>query len=276
MKVRESDFGEKAETLRDLGKDVARDGFVPPGEGDFFQDIVGCLDGEGGEEGEAQGFLLGLEVMLQVNRTGGFVEAASVAIGAGDEFLVGGAIEFAFVVEFGLGFGVVAIGFGFGMAVGSRRHGAVAAAGLAPTSRGVEGEVGGIEFLEGASGGGGDPRGGEDVELVFLVEEADGAFADAEGGGEVVLEGEELGLAGNARHLDVDVVFLEAGEALKAIDGFPLLIDEETGVAMTSGPLGDIGVVAFAATNDGGEEGGVAGAKVGAERFENGVLRLCY
>jgi hypothetical protein len=91
---------------------------------------------------------------------GDFVEAGAFAVGAGDEFVVVGAVEFAVVVEFGFGLGVESVGLVFGLSLGSGDL-AVAAAGFAPAAGGVEGEVRGVEGFEGAAGDGADAGGGE-------------------------------------------------------------------------------------------------------------------
>jgi hypothetical protein len=61
---------------------------------------------------------------------------------------------------------------------------------------------------------------------------------------------------------DVDVVVLESFEALEAFDVFPLHVDEEAGIAVAAGPVGDFGVESFAAADDGGEDGDGAFAEV--------------
>ena len=63
---------------------------------------------------------------------------------------------------------------------------AVAAAGRAPSPGGVEGEMMGIEFLEGLPGDRGDAGGREGDEFgAFVIrEDAEGALAILQGGGE--------------------------------------------------------------------------------------------
>lgn len=142
---------------------------------------------------------------------------------------------------------------------------AVAVAGGAPAVGGVEGEMAGVEVFVGGiadvAGGGG----GEDVKFV-ADEDARHAFADVEGGFEEL--GKVFGGGCDGDDEDVDVVLLEAFEAGEGGGGDDLFVDEEGIVAVFDRPLGDFGVVAFAAFDEGGEEleGGVF-LEPGAEAF---------
>ena len=291
MEITEADLGEEAEALGDFGEDVSGDGGVATGKFDGLDEGGGVGDGELGDgvdgdgfarcgERELGGFAAGFRgdrdghATWEEDGAGDFVEAGAFAVGAGDELVIVGAVEFAVVIEFGFGLGVESIGFVFGLSFGCGDL-AVAAAGFAPAAGGVEGEVRGVEGFEGAAGDGADAGGGEDVDLILVIEDAEGAFADADGVGDGVAERLEA-TAGflEVADFDVHVVLLESLEALEAFDVFPLHVDEEAGVAVAAGPIGDFGVEAFAAADDGGEDGDGAFGEVLADCFGDGLLGL--
>ncbi len=69
-------------------------------------------------------------------------------------------------------------------------------------------------------------------------------------------------------------MFDETFEALEAFGVFELFVDEKLSVALARGPGGDVGVVAFASTNDGSKEGDGAFLGFGFESLQNGVFGL--
>ena len=147
----------------------------------------------------------------------------------------------------------------------------MSAAGGAPTARGVEGEILGIEFWKGFAGLDIGARGGEPTQdrAVGSEEEA-GAFAELKGAFE---GGGAVGKRGVGRRREVgdhhfNVVLFVAIEFLEGVDGRELAVGAHEFVALFADPRGDGLMMAFAAADQRRAEVEMFGA-AGFGRVEN-------
>ena len=223
---------------------------------DFRDHIAGDLGGRALEiqrvaEREGIGCRRAGEVgdgcFLDPHMGGRFVEACAFADRAGAWFIVLEALVAALLVEFGfnrrLKVAVFAEAF---------PDFAEAPAVVAPAVRGVEGEKARVERLERAAARRAVHLGAENGRFALGVLHARCAFAHAEG-----LAHEFVGFfcirRGEFPDEGINRVFLEALEFLEALDWSRAAVNDESGYSLTGGGAGDVGVEAFAALDEVGE-----------------------
>ena len=196
---------------------------------------------------------------------GGFVEARAFANRAGAGFLVLESLVAALLVEFGLdgGFEI--------MVAGAKAFPDLAksSAVLAPAVRGVEGKEAGVEGLERALAREAVHLGAERGGFALGIDEAGGAFAEAEGLADEVVGFFQIRRVEFAND-GIDGVFLKALEFLEGVHGDAVAIDDEGFNALAGGGAGDLGVEAFAAFHEVREDFNRALGGVGADFLGDG------
>jgi len=254
VQVVEAHVGKKVEALFDFGANVPNDSGVAAGKTELGKEIPELPDRHGVDRGHR----LAGKTHGPCHR----IKPGPLAGGAGQELVL---LEL-FPRQFQLLlFLRLILGLGFGR-FGENR--AVPLALRTPTVGAVERKQTRVQFIKGAVGSWAEEMMAVDSGFPVVIDRIEDALAQGEGlgdeGGKVLLAGVYLG------DQDFDLVFPIAVERLE-FGGFdPFAVDPEQGESFFLGPSGDLGVEAFATTNERGQQAKVfGGAELGADAFDD-------